>query len=269
MSLLITFLFLFCFFNFFELFNFIFFLSYFQLYFFQFLYIFMVLFLIFFRYSYFSTFHFFGTSLLIRICTRGDLTKFRKLLKKNTKVQKKIKSDVTDHLKMFFLFTILFQKSLKNNLDSSEKLLRNIYPFLSIFWWDFLISKNFRPKSSFFQNFEMHRSLFKVDIFSVQDSSQGLILSHQKNQISSNILIFSVFFINYNRWHQSINWHAIEILSKIKPEKVVKLNSLETFFKKWFFSAAILYRKYIHLKNGDIWEKWIFGNLPGPINFFR
>lgn len=133
MSLLITFLFLFCFFNFFELFNFIFFLSYFQLYFFQFLYIFMVLFLIFFRYSYFSTFHFFGTSLLIRICTRGDLTKFRKLLKKNTKVQKKIKSDVTDHLKMFFLFTILFQKSLKNNLDSSEKLLRNIYPFLSIF----------------------------------------------------------------------------------------------------------------------------------------
>ena len=57
------------------------------------------------------------------------------------------------------------------------------------------------------------------------------ILKHRKNPSKFKILIFAIFFAFYNRWHQAINWSAIEIIIKIKPEKALKLNSLDIFWK--------------------------------------
>ena len=82
----------------------------------------------------------------------------------------------------------------------------------------------------------------------------------RKNAQSSNILIFAAFVTE-----QSINWSSIEILIKI--ENPLKLNSLDIFFWKSVFfwvnefhelhddlkvykKVNILYRKYVHLKNG-------------------
>jgi len=49
---------------------------------------------------------------------------------------------------------------------------------------------------------------------------------------SWNILILAIFFAYYNRWHQSINWSAIEILIKIYREKAVKLTCLDICLNK-------------------------------------
>ena len=46
---------------------------------------------------------------------------------------------------------------------------------------------------------------------------------------------FRDFLAYYNRWYQSINWTAIEILIKINLEKALKLHSLHIFVKKWSF----------------------------------
>jgi len=48
--------------------------------------------------------------------------------------------------------------------------------------------------------------------------------------------MFAIFFAYYNRWHQSINWSAVEILIKINLEKALKLNCLDICSKKKFFS---------------------------------
>jgi len=52
-----------------------------------------------------------------------------------------------------------------------------------------------------------------------------------RKNILKHRLIFAKLLTYYNMWHQSINGSAIEILIKIKPEKALKLNSLDLFLK--------------------------------------
>jgi len=96
-----------------------------------------------------------------------------------------------------------------------------------------------------------------MDIFSLQDSGHGLTVFHiisrwnsfeipmkfskfekdhfsEKHRKNPSKFKYSNFhdLFHYNRWHQSINGSAIEILIKIKPKKASKLNSLDIFCEK-------------------------------------
>ena len=74
-----------------------------------------------------------------------------------------------------------------------------------------------------------------------------LFLDYNKTKQAKSVTLWSVtiwghgLYINFCKrthynWWQSSNWSSIEILIKIKLEKTLQLNSLNSFLKKLFIS---------------------------------
>jgi len=90
----------------------------------------------------------------------------------------------------------------------------------------------FQRKLFFFSANWTARSVFSIidQIFISLRNSLILRSTTFPKKHSKILTQFATFFTFYNRWYHSIN--RIEIVIKIKPEKALKLNFLDTFFAK-------------------------------------